>query len=317
MVGEIDKATVALRAKSEVLDKTIASMADAVLVIDGDGRRVFANPPANAIFGDFREIGSEKWRCAYQRFRADGVTPMPESECPARRAAQGESFDNVEIGIRHDGGTLLQLAASARTMQTVDGGFGGAVIVYRNVTALKETERQLRQAQKMQAIGQLTGGVAHDFNNVLTVITGKHRDAAEGVADRPRSGRRRRWSMQAASRGARPDPRGCCRSRASSRCSRAVIDVNALMQDTARLLRSTLGGQIDIEYDARRPACGLRWPTRRSSTTPCSIWRSTPATRCRTAAGCASRPRNVDARSGLCRAARRGHAPGDYVRARR
>ncbi|WP_245258284.1 hybrid sensor histidine kinase/response regulator [Rhodopseudomonas palustris] len=254
MVEEIDKATAALRAKSEVLDKTIASMADAVLVIDAEGRRVFANPPANAIFGDFRDIGSETWRREYQRFRADGVTPMAETECPARRASQGEGFDNVEIGIRRDGGPLLQLAASARTMQKADGSFDGAVIVYRNVTALKETERQLRQAQKMQAIGQLTGGVAHDLNNILTVLTGGIEILAEGVSDRPALRDVALMVDQAVTR-ASDLTNGLLSFARKQPLQPRSIDVNALMQETARLLRSTLGGDIEVEFE---PAPGLR-----------------------------------------------------------
>jgi signal transduction histidine kinase len=249
MVDTIDKSAGALRAKSEVLDKTIASMADAVLLLDGEGRRVFANPPANAIFGDFRHIGSEAWRREYKRFRADGVTLMPIEECPARRASQGESFDNVEIGIRREGGPLLQLAASARSMQKVDGSFDGAVIVYRNVTALKETERQLRQAQKMQVIGQLTGGVAHDLNNILTVLTGGIEILAEGVTDRPALRDVAAMVDQAVSR-ASDLTNGLLSFARRQPLRPRSIDVNALMQETARLLHSTLSGQIDIDFES-------------------------------------------------------------------
>ncbi|KPF94239.1 histidine kinase [Rhodopseudomonas sp. AAP120] len=254
MVDQVEQTSAALRAKSEVLDKTIASMADAVLVIDADGRRVFGNPPANAIFGHFADIGSEKWKREYRRFQPDGVTVMPETDCPARRAAQGESFDNVEIGIRRDGGQLLQLAASARTMQKADGSFGGAVIVYRNVTALKEAERQLRQAQKMQAIGQLTGGVAHDLNNILTVLTGGVEILADGVSDRPALKDVAVMVDQAVAR-ASDLTNGLLSFARKQPLQPRSIDVNALMEETARLLRSTFGGHIDVDF---RPTPELR-----------------------------------------------------------
>ncbi|MFC0240191.1 ATP-binding protein [Rhodopseudomonas telluris] len=254
MVDKVEETSAALRAKSEVLDKTVASMADAVLVIDADGQRVFGNPPANAIFGHFTDIGSEKWKREYRRFQSDGVTPMPETECPARRAAQGESFDNVEIGIRRDGGKLLQLAASARTMQKADGSFGGAVVVYRNVTALKEAERQLRQAQKMQAIGQLTGGVAHDLNNILTVLTGGVEILADGVSDRPALKDVAVMVDQAVAR-ASDLTNGLLSFARKQPLQPRSIDVNTLMEETARLLRSTFGGHIEVDF---RPAPELR-----------------------------------------------------------
>ncbi|MBI5131147.1 MAG: response regulator [Rhodopseudomonas palustris] len=250
LTDQIETTTTALRSNSERLNKIIASMADAVAVIDANGQRVFANPRCIELFGEPAEIGSEQWKHKYKRFKADGVTPMPDDESPSARARRGESFDNVDLGIRrNDQKSLVQLVASARRIDNPDGSFGGAVIVYRDITALKEAERQLRQAQKMQAIGQLTGGVAHDLNNVLTVLTGGIEILTEGVADRPALKEVALMVDQAVSR-ASDMTHGLLSFARKQPLQPRSIDVSALMQDTARLLRSTLGGLIEIEFES-------------------------------------------------------------------
>jgi signal transduction histidine kinase/CheY-like chemotaxis protein len=254
MVAEIGRATAALRSKSEVLDKTIASMADAVLLIDARGRRVFANPTCSALFGDRTDVGSSDWKQAFQRLRPDGVSPLPDDETPLARARRGESFDNVELAFRRNGEPLIQLVASGRPIESADGRFEGAVVVYRNLTAFKETERQLRQAQKMEAIGKLTGGVAHDFNNILTVITGGIEILSEGVADRPDLKDVALMIDQAVSRGSALTNQLLSFARKQPLQPRSV-DVNALMLETAKLLRSTLGEHIQIEVSAAPGVC--------------------------------------------------------------
>ncbi|PZA11183.1 hybrid sensor histidine kinase/response regulator [Rhodopseudomonas palustris] len=253
-VAKIDAANVALRSKTELLDKTIASMADAVAVLDAAGKRVFANPTCLALFGPAEDVGSERWRKKYRRFLADGVTPMPDQESPAARARRGENFDNLELGIRHGDGPVVQLAASARRIENPDGSFGGAVVVYRNLTAFKESERQLRQAQKMQAIGQLTGGVAHDLNNILTVITGGIEILADGVSNQPELKDVAAMIDQAVTR-ASDLTHGLLSFSRKQPLQPRSIDVNALMLDTVKLLRPTLGSGIEIEVE---PASDLR-----------------------------------------------------------
>jgi signal transduction histidine kinase len=104
---------------------------------------------------------------------------------------------------------------------------------------------QLRQAQKMQAVGQLTGGIAHDLNNILTVITGTIEILAEGVADRPELLAITRMIDEAGTRGADLTQRLLAFARKQPLQPREV-DVNALVIEAANLLRPTLGGYIEV-----------------------------------------------------------------------
>jgi signal transduction histidine kinase/CheY-like chemotaxis protein len=111
---------------------------------------------------------------------------------------------------------------------------------------IEATESQVRQAQKMEAIGQLTGGVAHDFNNLLTVITGTIEILGEAVKDRPHLVQITNMIGAAAARGADLTQHLLAFARRQPLQPRNV-DVNAMVTEAARLLKPTLGEHIEIE----------------------------------------------------------------------
>jgi CheY-like chemotaxis protein len=108
----------------------------------------------------------------------------------------------------------------------------------------------------MEALGQLTGGVAHDFNNILTVVTGTIEIMAEGVADRPELAAIAKMIDDAASRGAELTRHLVAFSRRQPLQPRET-NVNEIIVEAGRLLRPTLGESIEIEAildDAVSPA---------------------------------------------------------------
>jgi signal transduction histidine kinase len=111
---------------------------------------------------------------------------------------------------------------------------------------LVEQQQQLAQAQKMEAVGQLTGGIAHDFNNILTVITGTIEILAEAVAGQPDLAQIAAMVDGAAQRGADLTQRLLAFARKQPLHPRAT-DINELVMNAARLLQPTLGEQIEIE----------------------------------------------------------------------
>jgi len=110
---------------------------------------------------------------------------------------------------------------------------------------LRRREQQLAQAQKMEAIGQLTGGIAHDFNNMLTVITLTAGGLIDSLAGNPRAAAAARMIDEAAERGSRLTHRllAFARKQPLQPCP---TDINELVGDTQKLLMPILGEQVKI-----------------------------------------------------------------------
>jgi PAS domain S-box-containing protein len=140
--------------ESELLYRTLLEQAwDGVLLFDDDLRCLWGNRHASELFGWNLE---ELCRLNYTELIHDpedsrGIadTPRVEREC---RRRDGSTF-TAEVSIKH---------VDERRVQ----------VLIRDVTRIKLLEEEFRQAQKMDAMGRLAGGVAHDFNNILTVIIG-------------------------------------------------------------------------------------------------------------------------------------------------
>jgi nitrogen-specific signal transduction histidine kinase len=128
----------------------------------------------------------------------------------------------------------------------LDTQISGAVYVAEDVTDKLKLERQLTQSQKMEAVGQLTGGVAHDFNNILTVITGTVEILHDELADRPQLAVIAKMIDEAAMRGAELT-KGLLAFARKQPLQPRETDLNNLVVDAAKLLRPTLGEQIEIK----------------------------------------------------------------------
>ena len=99
------------------------------------------------------------------------------------KALRGEASVNVEIPVCLKDGDTALLLFNATTQRDLDGNIVGVIGVAQDITELRAQENALNQAQKLQAVGQLTGGIAHDFNNLLSIIGGNLRFLRQDIGD--------------------------------------------------------------------------------------------------------------------------------------
>lgn len=131
----------------------------------------------------------------------------------------------------------------------------GFAKVTRDLTERKAAEEQLRQAQKMEAVGQLTGGVAHDFNNLLTAIVGNLEMLARRLPAGDPGRRYAEGALRAASRGSELTQQLLTFSR-REKIEAKIVSINEILRETQILCEKTVGEGIDIELVLQ----GDLWP---------------------------------------------------------
>jgi signal transduction histidine kinase len=129
------------------------------------------NRKARELLGLSAESGStEVWVKDSILYHADGKTQMGPEEIPLLRALRGEQVTNVELTTRPVGREPRVLLASGQLLRDKEGKIFGAVEAFYDITELKSLEVQLRHSQKLEAVGQLAAGIAHEINTPAQFI---------------------------------------------------------------------------------------------------------------------------------------------------
>jgi PAS domain S-box-containing protein len=249
-ITEQKRAAEALKSSEGKFASLMAASPDAVLAVDATGKIVLANDRVRETFG--YEPGELIGRIA------STISPVSEETreriTRAMAAPEGKGARIVQDleGLRKDG-THFPMEASFGQHQSPDGIM--VMIAVRDVTARKSVESQLRQAQKMEAIGNLTGGLAHDFNNLLSVVIGNLDLLREELTKGSSLDELANEALMAALRGAELTRRLLAFARRQP-LQPKVIDVGDLIDGVSKLLSRTLGTNIEI---ALKPGSGV-WP---------------------------------------------------------
>lgn len=249
----------------------LEAVPDAVVCVDPDGRISFANSLAGRLFGyppsDLAGLPVEVLipESARERHRQARAAYLAAPHPRPMGAAQAEL-----AGRRRDGSTFrAEIALSLIPLGEEGGGDGQFCVlaVVRDSTqrlAAEEErarlefladraqlERQVGEAQRLEGLGQLAGGMAHDFNNVLAVISSYASFVHQEVASEPPTGKWRKVSQDleelenAADRAAALTRQLLAYSR-TQQAEPQVLDVNEVIRGLADLLGRTVGGRIEL-----------------------------------------------------------------------
>ncbi|MGD9125140.1 MAG: PAS domain S-box protein [Desulfarculaceae bacterium] len=166
-VTELRQALIGLRESEERNRAILEASADPMVAYDREGRVIFFNPAFTRVFG---------WSLDEKLgYKMDEFVPQdcwPQTNALIKKIMAGESFFAVESRRFTKEGKIIPVSLSGSVIRDPEGNPVGSIVNLRDISETKRLEAQLLHAQKMEAIGTLAGGVAHDFNNILQAISG-------------------------------------------------------------------------------------------------------------------------------------------------
>jgi PAS domain S-box-containing protein len=213
----------------------------ALYMLDPSGRVVSWNSGAKRIKGyEAAEIVGKNFECFYSE--QDRTAGMPAAGL--RTAAREGRLETEGWRVRKDG-TRFWANVIIDAIRS-DGHLVGFAKITRDITEKRASEAKLRQAQKMEAVGQFTGGAAHDFNNLLMAILGSLEILRKRLPNDPRLLALLDNAMQGAKRGSSLTQRMLAFARRQE-LKQEAVDLGRLVNNVLELLERSLGPMINVE----------------------------------------------------------------------
>ncbi|MEX0675211.1 MAG: PAS domain S-box protein [Gaiellaceae bacterium] len=243
-VTEAKEQEARLRASEEQFRALFDTALDAIMIADDEGRCLDANPAACTLFGARRG-------CVIGSKLTELVAPEAREATDAAWAdflAAGELRGELELVLANGARRQTEISAKANFLP------GRHLAVLRDVAERKRLEEQLAQAQKMEAVGRLAGGVAHDFNNLLLVVRGYSDLLLESLKGTPEEADVREIGA-AAERAASLTGQLLAFSRRQV-VQPVTLSVNDVIRETEGMLQRLIGEDVELSTHLDE-GCGL------------------------------------------------------------
>ncbi len=240
----LKRAQADLATREAHLRSILDTVPEAMIVIDEQGlvssfsaaaTRLFGYRPEEVIGHNVRMLMPEPYRAEHDGYIANYLRTGEARIIGYGRLVKGRTKDGAVFPME------LAVGEARADGERIFTGF------VRDLTSRQKMEEELRQSQKMEAVGQLTGGVAHDFNNILTVIVANLEMLYPGVRD-PEQREHVKEALDAAQDGAKLASQLLAFGRRQSLDAKPT-DVGPLVSNFADLLRRTLGEAIELRIE--------------------------------------------------------------------
>ncbi len=238
----------ALEHEQRFLRAVLDSLETAVIACAADGAPVVYNRPVRRLYGlPSAATPPAEWAEHYRILSADGAAPLAAGDAPLARALRGEHLRDEELVIEATRGGRRNVLVSAQPIRDVQGTKIGAVVAMQDVTERRNLERQFHHVQKMEALGHLAAGVAHDFNNLITVISGHTALLKRRIG--PDDGNHRGLAaIDTASQQAARLTRQLLAFGRRQVLQPKVMDLNTVLSDTRRMLERIIGADVTLTF---------------------------------------------------------------------